>query len=622
MIQDIRYALRWLARSRGFTAVAVLSLALGIGLNTAIFSVADALLLRPLPVADPSRLVDIYTSGSDGDTYASSSLPDLQDFRANSPVFDGVIGYSAMFAAVARGDRSRLLLGEIVTGNYFRLLSVRARLGRTLTPEDDAAGATRVTAISSGYWRREFGANPNAIGQHLRIRGEQFEIVGVIDAAFTGMMPLLSPDLWIATQYVAEIEPAGINDNVPSPTGTSRLDRRGQRWLFAKARLKPGVTIEQARASLGVTAGQLAATYPQTNKDRRVTVRPTSGTRLHPEADGLIRLIVGGTMAAVGLVLIIACANVAGMLLARASARRREISIRLAIGANRGRLIRQLLTESLVLGALGALAGTLLAAWLIRVLSSFQFPIFVALTLNLRLDARVLAFTAALTIVTALLAGLVPALRSSRTGLVTDLRGGSAGERVAGRRWSARDALVLAQIAVTVVLIVTAGLLLRSLGASSRANVGFRTHGLAIVSADTNMLRYSPERNVAFWKEAERRFRALPGVDNVAFGSRLPFSLNFNRTTIAVPGRQKTPDENGAPINSAEVSKDYFATLGIPLLAGAGVQRRRSARSPARRHRQRHHGAALLAGPERDRPNGVRAAALQRQIVRDRRCRG
>lgn len=568
MLQDIRYACRWLIRSPGFAAVAILSLGLGIGFNTAIFAVADALLLRPLPVTAPSRLVDIYTSGSDGDTFSSNSLPDLQDLRATTSVFEGVLGYSAMFAGVARGDRARLVLGEVVTGNYFQVLGVPARLGRTLTPDDDAVGAPPVTVLSAGYWQREFDGDAGVVGQTLRIRSQPFTIVGVIDDAFTGMIPLLSPELWISVRYVENAEPAGINENVPSPTGTSRLDRRGQRWLFAKARLKPGISVDQARANVAVVAGQLAAAYPATNKDRRITVRPTSETRLHPDADGIMTLVVGGTMAAVGLVLVIACANLAGMLLARASARRREISIRLAIGAGRGRLVRQLVTESLVLGVFGAAAGLVLAAWLTRLLSAFHLPIFAALTLDLRLDARVLAFTAGVTILTGLLAGLVPALRATRPGLVTDLKGETRTERLGGRQWSARDVLVVGQVAVTVVLVVTAGLLVRSLMASRDADVGFRTGGLAIVSADTDMQRYTPERRRAFWAEAERRLRALPGVGGVAFGSRLPFSLNFSRTTIAVPGQQKTPDEMGAPINSADVSRDYFSTLGIAVLQG------------------------------------------------------
>ncbi len=442
MIQDVRYALRWLIKRPGFAAVAIGSLALGIGFNTAIFAVADALLLRPLPVAAPDRLVDLYMSGADGDVYSSMSLPDLNDLRTSTAVFDDVVGHSAMFAAVARGDRPQLLIGEVVTGNYFSMLGVSAHLGRTLTGADDDPAAPRSVVLSHSYWQREFGSDPGVIGQPLRVRGQPFTIVGVIDGAFTGLVPLLSAELWIPARFVEDVEPAGMNENVPSPTGTSRLDRRGQRWLFAKGRLKPGVTVDQARANVAVVAGQLATAYPATNKDRRMTVRPTSETRLHPDADGLMRLVVGGTMAAVGLVLVIACANLAGMLLARASARRRELGIRLAIGAGRGRIIRQLVTESVVLGLLGAGAGLVLAAWLIRTLSSFRLAAFASLSLDLRLDLRVLTFTAVAAILTGVLAGLLPALRATRRGLIADLRDAAPTSRVAGRRWSVRDVLV------------------------------------------------------------------------------------------------------------------------------------------------------------------------------------
>ena len=377
---------------------------------------------------------------------------------------------------------------------------------------------------------------------------------------------MLAPEIWIPVRFAEEIEPAGINEVVPSPTGSSRLDRRGQRWLFVKARLASGASVEQARARIEVVAARLRSEHPQTNKDRRVTVRPTSDTRLHPEADRMLAWIVSGTMLAVGLVLVIACANVAGMLLARAAARQREIAIRLAVGAGRRRLVRQLLTESLILGVLGAGVGMLLASWLTQLLSTFQLPIPIPLSLDLRLDARVLGFTAAVALLTGVLAGLAPALRATKTNLVNDLKGTSG--LANGRRWTMRDALVVGQMAVTIVLLVTAGLLVRSLVLAQKADVGFPTDGLAIVSADTGMLRYTPERSQQYWNEVSRRVAALPGVKDVALASRLPFSLNFNRSNIAVPGRQKAADEMGQSINSATVSPTYFSALGIGVLQG------------------------------------------------------
>jgi len=568
LVQDARYALRWLVRSPGFSIVAILSLGVGIGCNTAIFAVVDALLLRPLPVREPSRLVDLYTSGADGDTYSTNSLPDLLDYREQKHVFQAVAGYSPMFAGVSRGDRARLVLGEVVTGNYFSMLGVSPRVGRTLLPEDDAPDAPRTVVLSNRYWQREFGGEPAAVGRTLRLRGQEFTVVGVLDDTFSGMVPMLAPEIWVPVRFAEEVEPAGINEIVPSPTGSSRLDRRGQRWLFVKARLTPETSIEQARANVEVVAARLRAEHPQTNKDRRITLRPTADTRLHPEADRMLAWVVTGTMLAVGLVLIIACANVAGMLLARAAARQREIAIRLAVGAGRGRLVRQLLTESLILGVLGAGVGVLLASWLTRLLTSFDLPIPIPLSLNLRLDARVLGFTAGIALVTGVLAGLAPALRATRANLVWDLKGDGTSGRLGGRRWTARDLLVVGQMAVTIVLLVTAGLLIRSLVAAQKADVGFPTEGLAIVSSDTGMLRYTPERSQQYWSEVTRRIEALPGVQGVALASRLPFSLNFNRTNIAVPGRQKAIDEMGTSINSATVSPAYFRTIGIGVLHG------------------------------------------------------
>jgi macrolide transport system ATP-binding/permease protein len=568
IVNDVRYACRWLVRSPAFALVAICSLGLGVGFNTAIFSVVDALLLRPLPVRDPGRLVDIYTSGADFDVHSSSSLPDIEDYRARTTALEGIAGYSSMIAAVKRGDRARLVLGEIVTGNYFELLGVDAVLGRTIGLSDDVAGAERVVVLSNRYWQREFGANPAALGQPLRIRGQQFTIVGVLDDQFTGMVPMLAPEIWIATRYIEDVEPAGINENVPSPTGTSRLDRRGQRWLFTKARLKPGASFEEARAELDVIAAQLRTDYPQTNRDRRIAVRRSSETRLHPDADGLLSWVVAGTMTAVALVLLIACANVAGMLLARASARQREISVRLAVGAGRARLLQQLLTESIVLGGVGAVLGVALAWWVMQALSTFELPIPIPLSLDLRLDSRVLAFTMIAALATGIVAGLAPALRATRRDLVSDLKVSAGAERVSSRRWTARDMLVAGQIAFTALLLVVSGLLLRSLYASEHTDVGFKSDGLALVSADTGMLRYTPEQSRQFWIEVERRIREIPGVEHVALASRLPFSLNFNRSTVAVPGYQKSADEMGTAITSAEVSPEYFDVLGVGILEG------------------------------------------------------
>lgn len=566
LLKDLRFALRWLRRSPGFTLVAVTSLAVGIAFNTALFSVVDAVLLRPLPVRDPERLVDVYTAGGpEGDTYGTSSYADFLDLRAQNGVFEDMLGFSPMFAIQTQLDRSRLVLGEVVTGNYFQMLGIGAEAGRMLLPEDDRPGAARVAVVSDRYWRRELGGEASAIGRTVILRGQAFQVVGVAPAWFTGMVPILSPEMWVPLRQVEEVEPAGISHSVPSPTGKTRLERRGDRWMFVKGRLKAGATVAQARSNLDLLMDRLAAVWPQTNRDRHVALMATRDVRIYPEATPVVRSAALGLMTVVGLGLLIACANVAGMLLARASARQREIAIRLAIGASRGRLVRQLLTESAVLALLGGAAGAALAWWFIRAATTARLPVPIPLSLDLRLDARVLAFTLAVTAGASLAAGLLPALRSSRASLVEPLSGRAGKSR--GHHWSLRDLLVAGQMAVTMVLLVGAGLLVRSLTASARADVGFRAHGLAVLSADPGMTGYDTARSRQFWERALARAQALPGVESAALGDRVPFSLGFSEAPFFIPGAQQ-PGDRPITILTSGVSSDYFTTLGVPILEG------------------------------------------------------
>lgn len=564
---DLRFALRWLRRSPAFVAVAVVSLGIGIAFNATVFAVVDAILLRPLPVRQPDRLVDLYTSGSDGDPWNTSSYPDYLDLKSRNQVFTSLAGHSAMIAAVRAGDRARLVFGEIVTGNFFQTLGVSAASGRTLLPEDDREGAPRVVVISHQYWMREYGGAADAIGRTLRIANHPYTIVGVAPEAFKGMLPLLAAEMWVATAWIDDVEPAGITDVVPSPGARTRLERRGYRWMFLKGRLKEGVTPEQAAADVEVITAQLRTQYPATNKERRSALKRTSDVRLHPLADGPVAAASAGLMLTVGLVLAIACANVASMLLARASARHKEIAIRLAVGASRGDLVRQLLVESMLLAIISGAAGILLAAWALRIVGSIEPPIPLPLSLDLRLDARVLGFSCAISTIAGLVAGLMPALKASRPSLVGDLRDGIAQASAGGRRWTLRDALVMTQMAVTVVLLVCAGLLTRSLGAARRADVGFRTDGLAILSMDLQSAGYDDERGRRFYANALERLRALPGVRQAGLASRLPFSVNFNVEQIWVPGHH-APGDRGTPTHNARVSREYFETLGVPLLEG------------------------------------------------------
>ena len=567
LLADIRYTFRWLRRSPGFTFIAVASFAVGIGFNTALFSLVDAVLFKPLPIRNPGTLVDVFTS-SNHDRYATSSYLDFVDMKAQNKVFEDMLGFSPMLAAMNLGDRSRLVNGEIVTGNYFQMLGVRAALGRTLTPSDDRLDAPRAVMISDGFWRREMGGDPAAVGRDLRLRGQPYTIVGIAPARFNGMFPIIIPEIWLPAAQAEEVNPAGIKDNVPSPTGNTRLERRGARWMFVKGRLKPGVTVQQAGANLAVIMDGLRAAYPATNKDRHPAVVATSQVRaLTPEANGPLNAVGLGLMLAVGMVLLVGCANVASMLLVRAASRQKEIAIRLAIGASRGQIVRQLIVESLLLASFGAAAGVLLAWALTKSAANVQLPIPFPLVMGLTIDGRVLVFTVALAALAGLVAGLIPAMKSSRPGVVGELRGEIAGTRVGGRRWTLRDALVAGQIAITVVLLACGGLFARSLLASRSARLGFRTDGVALLSMDLDMARYDTARSQQLYRQAIDRVRALPGVHSATMASMTPFSIDHNTMTVFVQGLD-APGSKGQLIDETDAGPDYFKLFDIPIVQG------------------------------------------------------
>ncbi len=566
LITDVRFALRWLRRSPGFTTVAILSLAIGIGFNTALFTLVDAVVFRPLPVAQPDRLSEIYTTSPDADIYATSSYPDYLDFKAQSHVFSDIIGYSPIIAAVSAGDRSRMALGEVVTGNYFQVLGLRAQIGRTLVPDDDRPGAGRAVLLSHALWARDYGSNPGIVGQTMRIHNQPYTIVGVAERSYTGMVPMLSAAIWIPMAYVDDGEPGGIISVVPSPTGNTRLERRGTRWMFLKGRLKDGVTVAQAQADLQVVASQLSTAYPATNQDRKVAVLPR--VHIHPIADKTLLPIALGLMLVVGLVLLVACANVASMLLARASGRQKEIGIRLAIGASRGRLATQLLTESLVMALLGAAVGIGLAWGLMQVALAIKLPVPFPIAFSLQIDGRVLLFTIAVTMLASVIAGLAPALKSTRPNLVSELKGDSTAASVGSRRWTMRDGLVIVQIAVTMVLLVSSGLLTRSLIAAQKIGLGFEPQGIAILSTELSLIGYDDARGGKLYEQAVERIRAISGVEAAGIAERTPFSINYNRTNIFVPGRHQPGDLKGYVVDSTRVAPEYFATLAVPVVQG------------------------------------------------------
>ena len=566
LLRDLGYALRGARRNPGFTLAAVVSLAIPIGFNTTIFTIVDSLLFRPLPVVRPAELVDVYTSYPDGERYSTSSYQDYVDLRAENDVFTDMAAHVPMSAAVRVDDTASLVMGEAVTGNYFRFLGVQPVLGRMLAPEDDRPGVARVAVISSGLWDRAFGRDPDVVGRSLRIRSQPYLVVGVAPPGFAGMLPLLGPDLWIPMTWIEDVS----SMTFFAAGSETRPERRGQRQrpVYVKGRLRDGVTLAQADASLDVIMAGLAAADPDSGEDRRVSLTLTENARLPAGMAGPAYVVGAVGLMLVGVVLLVACANVMGMLLARAAARRREIGVRLAVGASRGRLVRQLLTESLVLSCLGAGAGLTLAWSLLRTFAAAELPIGpFPITFEFLLDARAFLFTAALAAGAGVAAGLVPALGATRPNVVRDLNGAVAVARAVGRRWVLRDALVAVQLAVTVPLLVLAGLLARSAAGAVGVSPGFDPDRIAVVGVDLTAIGYEWERANRFLRTALERVESMPGVEAVSQASRSPLDATYNPESVLVSDLHG-PADRGARVDTALVSAGYFDTLGVALLQG------------------------------------------------------
>jgi predicted permease len=579
MLQDARYALRSFLKAPGFAAVAIVSVALGIGLNTTIFSLVNAVVLRPVPGAEPDRLIAVFTS-ADTEKFSSSSYPDFLDLAANNTTLDGLMAHSLMFAGVERGQATSITVGEIVSPNYFDVLGVRPAAGRGFQAGDERPGAAPTTVISHRMWVRDFGGRPDAIGRDLTIRGRKYSIVGVAPRGFNGLAAGVSAELWVPAGVVNDVEPVGVIDVLPSATGTHRNEQRGQRYLFLTGRLKHGVTIDQARANLDALSASLEREHPVSNRSRRSTIVAASSVRVHPALDQALAPSAIVLMSAVGLVLLIACSNIASLLLARATSRAREMAVRVAIGASRGAIIRQLLVESVMLSAIGGAVGLLLAVWVAGVLSRFQPPMQVSIAFDFSPDYRVFLFTFALALVTGVVFGLAPALRASRPNLVPALKGDA--ERTRHRRFSMRSVLVAGQMALSAVLIVVAGLLFRSFVSASRADVGFDASKVVYAAINSNKQFADNAQAQRFFEEAERRIAALPGVTEVARVDRLPFALTNNTNVLNIPGIRGsasggttgTLNDGGVMADVTNVSPAYFRALGIEITRGRAFDSR------------------------------------------------
>ena len=563
LLDDLRYAVRRIARAPGFTSVAVLSLALGIGANTAAFSLVDAVLLRELPLERPEELVEVYASNPGFET-APLSYPDMLDVReATGEVFAGVGAARLTLAQVDVEGGVEMLPAELVTGNWFPLLGIDAAVGRTLLPEDDVApGAHPVVALGHAYWERAWGADPSVVGRELRIAGRPYTVVGVVEAGYTGVLRGLQPDLFFPTMMIDAFDGAG-------PGSTSQLESRGSQSFFAKARLAPGVATPEARAALDRLAERLRAEHPQVwTPDDGFRLTPTADVVINPMMDRVLVPAFGLLLVVVAIVLLIACANLASFLLARAADRRREIAVRLALGARRGGLVRQLLTETVLLALLGGALGLAVASWGLRALMAADLPFPVPVTLDVGVNGTVLGFTALVSVGAGVLFGLAPALQATNPDVAPTLKNETTGGG-RPRRVSLRNGLVAGQVALSVVLLVGAGLLLRSLVARQDVNPGFGAEPAALVSLSLPGDEYDAERGRLFYDELESRLEAMPAVGEVGYTTNVHLNtLNTTRARVTVDGVAPPPGQDFFLIDRAEVDGDFFRAAGIELVDG------------------------------------------------------
>jgi len=562
--RDVQFALRTFRRSPAFTAAAVLSLALGIGVNTAIFTLINTLFLNPLPVDRASELVAVYTvdakNSSPFGNLNQVSFPNYKDFRDTSPVFTGLAAYSFPNPVSASiGPAPEQLFCEMVTGNYFQVLGIRPARGRFFGPDDDRVpGGSPLLVLSNSLWQRRFGGSPDVIGRTIALNGTPFTVVGVGPDGFHGVNSLFGPDGWVPMTMYGQILPANLRDWI--------TERRALLFNLA-GRLKPGVTIDQARANLAGVAKALEQAYPEPNEGRTTALRPLTEATIFP---GLREGLVAGTavlMTIVSLVLLIACSNVANLLLARATSRRQEIAVRLALGASRQRLVRQLMTESVILGLMGGALGLLVALWTRNLIWSTRPPFFALNFVDPQLDARVLVFALAISMATGLVFGLVPALASSRTDVVTAIKDQSRAAGRRRRRFGLGNLLIIAQVAFSLVALITAALFLRSSRAAAQIDPGFDTDHVALMLVSPGQGGYDPDHSQQFFQAVSARVGVLPGVRNVSWASNLPLFGGLSRS-VFIEGHEQDKQMAGILTLVNAVDPGYFETTGIAILEG------------------------------------------------------
>jgi predicted permease len=546
-----------LAKSPGFTVIAALSLAIGIGANTAIFSLADALLLRPLPVRNASEVMTVSTITPDN-PYSNTSFPDYRDFRDKSRSFDGIVAmqFYTLGLATSPTAQPQMRVGFLVSDNFFRVLGVEPALGRGFLPgEGQVPGRDTIAVLSHDLWMNQFSGDRSVIGRAIRLNGMDFTVIGIAPESFTGMDPFIRPALYVPATMAQRL----------GAVSKDPLEDRTIRRFDLKGRLKPGVTREQAQAELISISKNLSAAYPETNRDHSVSVQTELQARI--QQDPYDSALAAMMMALVGLVLLIACANVANLLLSRARTRSREIAIRLAIGVGRARLVRQLLTESLILALSGAVLGLGIAYFGIRFLKGIPVPTDLPVVIGVQLDQRVLLYSLLAALTSALIFGIVPAWQAVKTDLISGLR--SAGLSSSAKRSTiGRNALVVAQVAFSVVLLVAAGMLLDGFRKALVLDPGFRTDHVMLMEFDTDLVRYTPEQSRQFFRNLADRAAALRGVRSVALAQSVPMSPGQSNIVVAPEGYQLAKGQETLTVFGEMVDEHFFDVMKMPILRG------------------------------------------------------
>jgi putative ABC transport system permease protein len=562
LLQDVTYALRALARNRAFAIAAIVSLALPIAVDASIFSIVNALLLRTPTVDRPHELLGVYSDlGPRGPIrYISVSYPDYTFYRDHASTFSGMGAYNDLDLVLGEGTDGESVLAEMVSGSFFEVLGLRPAIGRMIVPSDDSPSQPPVAVIDQTLWQNRFQRDPNVIGKTVHLNRQAFTIVGVLPAQYTGLTvgPMRQVYIPLATQPLVM-------------SGTNMLASHGNRWLNAFGRMKPGVQEAQAKADLEVLTSQLQKEFPATN--RRLGVATTPLRMVPLTFKGLVVNASTVFMIAVVFVLLISCANLTNLLLMRAHARRTEFATRLALGAARGRLVRQLLTESLVLGALGGLLGFALAVVLARTLSNVQRPPGpLSLVLSMTIDWRVGLFALGLAVLTGVGIGLLPALWASRSDLTAFLKQDT--QRAGASTSRTNRVLVTAQVCVSVVLLAGAGLALRSLAKAQAIDPGFRPDGVYAASFQLQRQNLPEGRVEQFYRQVQEHLRAVPGVQAVSTASHMPMGGMISTKSVVIDAHQPPPGQEHFEIDTSQVSPGYFQTMGIALVSGRDFDER------------------------------------------------